>query len=180
MKQAPGFDGLSFDPFSLFQNGLAAPEVDVGRREVLQALVVAPMVVVFDEGVDLLSEIAGQVVILQQDAVLEGLVPALDLALGLGVIRGATDVIHLPIFQPICQLTRDVTRPVVTKQPRLVQIGTCRAGGQSLSDCENGDGCGYVQYRHRPRCSAVRSLVDQSAGQKVPNVGVRSKRIVLA
>lgn len=31
MKQAPGFDCLSLDPFSLFQNGLAAPEVDIGQ-----------------------------------------------------------------------------------------------------------------------------------------------------
>ena len=77
MKQAPGFDGLPFDPFSLFQDGLAAPEVDVGRGEVLQALVIAAIIVVFDEGIDLLSEIAGQVVILQQDAVLEGLVPSI-------------------------------------------------------------------------------------------------------
>ena len=52
MKQAPGFDGLSFDPFSLFQNGLATPEVDVSRREVLQALVIAPVIIVVDEGVN--------------------------------------------------------------------------------------------------------------------------------
>ncbi len=65
MKQAPCFDGLSFDPLSLFQNGLAASEVDVGRGEVFQALVVAMMVVVIDEGVDLLPEIAGQVVVFQ-------------------------------------------------------------------------------------------------------------------
>jgi hypothetical protein len=50
VKQAPRFDGLSFDPFSSFQNGLTPPEVDIGRGEVLQALVVAPMVVVFDSG----------------------------------------------------------------------------------------------------------------------------------
>ena len=30
MLQAPVFDGLSLDPFSLQQDGLAAPEVDVG------------------------------------------------------------------------------------------------------------------------------------------------------
>ncbi len=53
MRQAPGFDGISFDPFSLFQNGLAAPEVDIGRGEVLQALVIAPVVVGLDEGIDL-------------------------------------------------------------------------------------------------------------------------------
>ena len=54
MKQASRFDGFPFDPFSLFQNGLAAPEVDIGRREVLQALMIALMVVVLDEGVNLL------------------------------------------------------------------------------------------------------------------------------
>ncbi len=87
MKQAPGFDCLSFDPVSLFQNGLAASEVDIGRCKVLQALVVASVVVMIDEGVDLVSQIAGQVIVLQQDAVLQGLMPALDLALGLRVIR---------------------------------------------------------------------------------------------
>jgi len=59
VKQAPGFDGFPFDPFSLLQDGLAAPEVDVGRGQVLQALVIAPVVVVIDESVDLLPEIAG-------------------------------------------------------------------------------------------------------------------------
>lgn len=55
MKQAPGFDCFSFDPFSLFQVCLAAPEVDVSRGEVLQALVVAAVVVMLDEGIDLLT-----------------------------------------------------------------------------------------------------------------------------
>ena len=50
---------------------------------------VALMVVMIDEGFDLGFEIAGQEVVFQQDAVLEGLVPALDLALGLRVIRRA-------------------------------------------------------------------------------------------
>jgi hypothetical protein len=43
------------------------------------------MVVVFDERVDLSFEIAGQIIVLQQDAVLERLMPTLDLALGLRV-----------------------------------------------------------------------------------------------
>ena len=66
MKQASRFDGLPFDPFSLLQDGFSASEVDIGRGEVLQALVVAPVVVVFDKGVDLLPEIAGQIVVFQQ------------------------------------------------------------------------------------------------------------------
>ncbi len=45
---------------------------------------VALVVVVLDEGLDLGLDFAGQEVVLEQDAVLEGLVPSFDLALGLG------------------------------------------------------------------------------------------------
>ncbi len=75
MKQTPVFDGLPFDPCSLSQNGSTAPEVDIGRCEVLLALVIAPVIVVIS-GIDLLPEITGQVVVFQQDAVLQGLVPS--------------------------------------------------------------------------------------------------------
>ena len=57
--QAPIFDSLSFDPFSLFDDGLCPSEVGVGGRDVVQALVVALMVVMFDERLDLGFEIAG-------------------------------------------------------------------------------------------------------------------------
>jgi hypothetical protein len=45
------------------------------------------MVVMLDEGRDLAFEVAGQVVVLKQDAVFERLMPALDFALGLRVER---------------------------------------------------------------------------------------------
>ena len=80
MLQAPQFDGPSLDPFSLQQDGLAAPEVDVGRRKIVEALVIAPMIVALDEGCDLGFEIAGQEVVLQEETILQGLVPALDLS----------------------------------------------------------------------------------------------------
>ena len=41
MLQGPVFDGLSFDPFSLQQDGLAASEVDVGGSEIVEALMIA-------------------------------------------------------------------------------------------------------------------------------------------
>ena len=56
MQQASVCDGLSFDPFPFHEDCLAAPEVDIGRGEVAQALVVAQVIVVIvvgDEGVDL-------------------------------------------------------------------------------------------------------------------------------
>lgn len=49
------------------------------------------MIVVLDEGIDALPEIIGQVVVFQQDAVLEGLVPALNLALDLRSLHLASD-----------------------------------------------------------------------------------------
>ena len=61
---------------------MAAPEVDIGRRKVAEAFVVAAVIVVADELIDLRFEIARQIVVLQQDAVLEGLVPASPLAGG--------------------------------------------------------------------------------------------------
>ena len=57
--QAPMFDGLSLDPFALFDDGGRPAEVGVGGRHVVQALVVALMVVMFDERLDLGFEIAG-------------------------------------------------------------------------------------------------------------------------
>jgi len=55
--QASRFECLSFDPFSLFQNGFVTSEVDVRRRDVVQALMTALMVVVIDEGFDLGFEV---------------------------------------------------------------------------------------------------------------------------
>ena len=100
MLQAALSDGLLFDLLPFSQNGSVAAEVDVGRCDVVQALVVSFVVVVFDEGLDLTFQIAGQVVVLQQDAVFHGLVPALDFALCLGMERGTADVLHVLLIQP--------------------------------------------------------------------------------
>ena len=93
VDQAALLDGLAFDAFSVEEDGLAAAEVDICRCEIAQALVVALVVVVVDEGLDLSIEIAGQVVVLEQDAVLQGLVPALDLALGLRMAGRTADML---------------------------------------------------------------------------------------
>jgi hypothetical protein len=47
-------DGGSFDPVSFEQDGLSAAELNVGRREITEALVITAMAVVIDEG-----EVAG-------------------------------------------------------------------------------------------------------------------------
>ena len=55
---------------------------------------VAVVVVVLDKGTDLPFQVARQEVVFQQNPVLHGLVPTLDLALGLGMMRCATNMIH--------------------------------------------------------------------------------------
>ena len=68
------------------------------------------MIVVGDEVTDLGLQITWQIVILQQDAVLQRLVPALDLALGLRMERRATDMIDAMVFEPFRQVTGNVAR----------------------------------------------------------------------
>ena len=113
--QAPKLDGLALDALALFDDGCCPAEVGVGRCHVGQALVVTLVVVVLDEGLDVGFEVAGQEVVFQQDAVFQGLVPALDLALGLGMTRGAADMAHLPGLDVFRQLTRDVAGAIIAE-----------------------------------------------------------------
>jgi hypothetical protein len=65
MQAASLFDGFSFELFPPFENGLTAPEVDVSRRQVVQALVISEVVVVPDELLDALFELSWQAVVVQ-------------------------------------------------------------------------------------------------------------------
>jgi hypothetical protein len=44
--------GFAFDPFSFQQSGLPASEVSISRDQIVDALMIAQMVVDHDEGVD--------------------------------------------------------------------------------------------------------------------------------
>lgn len=127
MQQAALLDGLSLDAFTFGQNGLSAAEADIGGREIAEALLNAPVIIVIDEGFDPRLEFAGQVRVLEQDAVLQRLVPALDLALGLRVAVCAADVLHPLAGKPIGQVTGDIARPIVGQQPRPVAHTRLRA-----------------------------------------------------
>ena len=59
MLQATVCDGLPFDALAFGQDCLGSAQVDVGGREVVDALMVANMIVMLDEGADLPFEIAG-------------------------------------------------------------------------------------------------------------------------
>ena len=57
---------------------------------------------------------------LKQDSVLERLMPALDLALGLRMIRRSVDMLDVLLVQPIGRIARDIRRAVVRQKPWLV------------------------------------------------------------
>ncbi len=108
MLQAAVCDGRPLDVLTLGEDRLGSSKIDVSGREVVDALVIADVIVVLDEGVDLLLEISGQIVVVKQNAVLQGLMPALDLSLGLRMIRGAAYMLHAFVFEPNGQIVRHV------------------------------------------------------------------------
>lgn len=52
MEQASLLDGSSYDALAFKQDGLASAEVDIGRREIVDVLVIAAVIVMLDEGLD--------------------------------------------------------------------------------------------------------------------------------
>ena len=116
---------------------MAAPEVDVGGCDIVQALMVSLVVVVVYEGCDLSFKITGQEVIFQKNAVLQGLMPALDLALGLRMIGCAAGMLHAFALQPFSQIPRDVTGAIVAEQTWFVDNMNLVAarGLQSQIEC---------------------------------------------
>src|SRR5439155_14905542 len=73
------------------------------------------VVVVVDERIDLGLKVAGQIVVLEQDAVLEGLVPALDLALGLGMIGRSAHMGHALLIEPFGEIAGYVAGTIVAQ-----------------------------------------------------------------
>ena len=92
---------------------MASACVSTGGCDVVQAFVVTLMIVVPDEGGNLRFEFSGQEVILEQNAVLERLMPTLDLALRLRVVRRAACVWQAFVFQIVSQIPGDIARAVV-------------------------------------------------------------------
>ncbi len=99
MLQAAISDCVSFDRFSFQQDGLGASGVHVSLGEIAQAVVITAISVEIDERGDLGPEAAGPIIVLNQYAVLEGLMPAFDLALRLRMARRAAHVTQMVLEQ---------------------------------------------------------------------------------
>lgn len=70
VMKAPGFDSLSFDPFSLFKASLTPSEVDIGRGQVIDTLMIAVVVVVIHKGFNTGLKTSREEVVFQQGLVL--------------------------------------------------------------------------------------------------------------
>ena len=120
MLQAAFSDGLFLDLLSHLQDLSTAPVIDISRRQIAEALVVTVIVVVIDEGADLPFQVAGQVVVFEQNPVLHCLMPALDLALSLRMMRCSSNVVHALGVEVVGQIGGDVGRTIVAEQSRLL------------------------------------------------------------
>lgn len=78
------------------------------------------VIVVLNECFDPSLKVAGQNVVFQQNTVFQGLVPALDLALGLGMHRGTAHIAHPAGLNVFRQFARDVAGTVIAEQPVFV------------------------------------------------------------
>src|SRR5271168_651579 len=141
MVQPPSkLDSFPSDGIPPFKYALTATAVDIGRGEVMKALVVTPGVVAINELGVARFQLTGQVVVLEQDLVLHGAVVALDLALGHRVIGLASGVRHAMFSEPRSELSGNVGGPIIAQQPRAmpepdaVQAGTAQRDRQGVGD----------------------------------------------
>ena len=107
------FDGLFFDPFSLFDYGGCPAEVGIGRRNVAQDFVIALVVVMLHERLYLGLQVPWQELVFQQDAFVQGLVPAFDLAWCLRMEGCAAHMAHLLCFDIFRQLACNIAGAII-------------------------------------------------------------------
>ena len=94
---------------------------------------ISVVIVVLDEAFDLSFEIAGQVVIFEQDPVLQRLMPALDFALGLRVIGCAADMGDVALLQPGGEIAGNIARaPVLSLGRRAALVDGSLSPDRSL------------------------------------------------
>ena len=74
---------------------------------------VAIVVIVGNESFNLLLQVTRNKVIFKQDAVLEGLMPSLDLTLCLRMIWSPSDMIYAVFIEPIGQFPGDIAGTIV-------------------------------------------------------------------
>lgn len=121
-------------------------KVNIGGREVFQGLVISSVIVMANEVVNRRFKIFLHEVIFQQDAVLQRLMPALDLALRLRMVRCAPHVSDLLARQLVGEIASDVRQAIVREQSRPVRHGRFLDTGRIKRKLQ---GIGHVVCFHR-------------------------------
>jgi hypothetical protein len=106
-----------FDLFSLGQHLLGYSGIDSCGGQVVDGFMVTLVVVIRHKFSNRLFQFAGRIVVLQFDHILHGAMPALDLALGHGVIGGTPNMLDVFDFEKCCQVFGQVGRTIIRKQP---------------------------------------------------------------
>lgn len=81
---------------------------------------IATLIIVFDECLDLPFEISRQIIMLKKHSVLERLMPTLDFSLCLRVVRSPTHMIHGLLTEPFCEFVSNITGTIIGEQSRSV------------------------------------------------------------
>ena len=92
---------MFLDVVSFGEHLLGSAKVNISRGEIVQGLVVTLVVVMLDERGNGLFELPGEIVVLQANNVFERAMPALNLALGHGMVGLSARVLHPLAFEPI-------------------------------------------------------------------------------
>jgi transposase len=121
------------------------------------------MVVVIDEGFDLGFKITLQEVVFQQDAVLQGLMPPLDLALGLWVIRRTTRVLHALAKARSATVTHALLKQQLAKRLRHIECDIAKIDAVMLA------------LAHKDQQMSERLEILSS----IPGIGIRTALMIL-
>lgn len=148
---------------------MAAADVNIGGRQIVEALVAA-VIVVLNEGGDGASRPAGKKGIFQQDADLQGLVLT-DFVRWLGMARGSAGALTARRPFPACPLSRtmhacdyEVWTSIAHVQKDAGQTNPYTAGSQRRPEAalQTGDLCGPFAVRQVPGSgSRIAALPEQ-------------------
>jgi hypothetical protein len=124
-----------------------------------------------DEGVDPRFELTRKVIVFEQDAVLGRLIPALGLALGLGMTWRTAKMLDVQLAEPVGEIGRNVAGAIILQQARPVLnthlVATC--SGERLFQC-NGDVADGHRSTDPPRSSHLNGKVPRTANQPRQNI----------
>ncbi len=120
IRRSPLLQRPLFHPLPLLHHCFCVPEIQICWREIVQRLVVTPLVVVLDERANGVFQLPREIMVFKAADVLQRAMVMLNLALGYGVVRFPSSMLQLVLVEKGRQLMRHVRRPIVREQARTM------------------------------------------------------------